>query len=572
MADVTPPNNPYVVGRPVTGPGHFVGRRKELRQLKTLLLDSKMPQHVSITGETRTGKTSLLREFIRQEEQTLNERYIVLMLDLSADFDECNNPGLFYQRLGDFVIDRAESVGASIDEAGRIWEKGQASRRRLPIQHYLKNLLETLAQNARPQLIVLDEFDEAPNRTGCSPDAFKILRNLGLYSDVTFLIASRAEIVEIEQDAGISSNFAGIFSPFPIQVGILQSDEARDLCQEPLRANGLRWHSGVVDALLRLSGRHPYLLQGLCHRLLAESWGVNPSEQCEVLEATAFEVFQPLFLTLARRLQRNTLMKPLCELLRGNTEEVDPVHTDQLQRLGYLTRDELGRFAPFTPLLLRALNLDTVPSDRNPDDGAVEERLMAWGFSPGRVNVIVEGETDRDYLQLAADHHKRTTGESLLDGLVLVPAGLRREGGVRVVARRLIVAQETAKGTNTRFIALFDYDEIGRKIGEALSKLGGNKNRDYMFLDRRFFPIKNYNGQIEVEIEDLLSQTLLDEFAKFCPEAIEEHRSRGTDGVRYCWKGKHKDALVQFVCETATTKDLENLVECLRQVRKNVGL
>jgi len=239
-------------------------------------------------------------------------------------------------------------------------------------------------------------------------------------------------------------------------------------------------------------------------------------------------------------------------------------------RLNYFVRSGQGRLEPFSPLLVIAAT-GVKPTPKSQTETFV--LLQSWGLEPGLVNVLVEGETDRDYLQIAADCFQREDpGNNLLDGLRIVPGGLGRQGGVKVVARRLVAVKEASRGCTTRVLALLDHDEVGLMIKEALDKLGFQNKKDYLLLDRSYFPIADYNGKVEVEIEDLLSEQIQTQFLQHCPEAKEAIHEVMGKGRRITWRGDHKDCMVKFVRQTAQLADVGKLVELLKSIRRVTGL
>ena len=66
----------------------IVGREAELQQLANRILDPPTPLPCSVVGETRIGKSSLLKEFERLVEEQQRKDLLCLRYDMSSDFHE----------------------------------------------------------------------------------------------------------------------------------------------------------------------------------------------------------------------------------------------------------------------------------------------------------------------------------------------------------------------------------------------------------------------------------------------------------------------------------------------------
>jgi CheY-like chemotaxis protein len=194
----------------------------------------------------------------------------------------------------------------------------------------------------------------------------------------------------------------------------------------------------------------------------------------------------------------------------------------------------------------------------------------------GKYNILVEGLTDKQYLELAVERYQRIKGIDLLDN-----------GQVRLIASRgtkhlapLFGTLQPLQENGLRFVVILDGDEVGRRVAESMRQFNLQKNRHFFQLE-----CKGYQGNDgrtwDVEIEDLLPWHLLETFINQFPEAIEERFQRGhlqkvvvksrvvqEDGniVNY------KLHLAEYVRQNAVLDDLAAFINVLNKARKCMKL
>lgn len=212
--------------------------------------------------------------------------------------------------------------------------------------------------------------------------------------------------------------------------------------------------------------------------------------------------------------------------------------------------------------------------------GAVQQAFQEYWQSRlaelGQYNILVEGLTDKRYLELAAERYRQAHGVDLLEGgavRVLAGRGTKRMGPDFGVLQSL-------ESQGIRFVAILDGDEAGAMAAEAMSRFGAQKNRHFFQLARDDF--KDRAGKSwDVEIEDMLPQALVEAFVRQHPEAVEERFQRG-DVVKVVINGKplekngqtydFKILLTEYACQHATLEDLQPLVALLIQAHTCMGL
>ncbi len=201
-----------------------------------------------------------------------------------------------------------------------------------------------------------------------------------------------------------------------------------------------------------------------------------------------------------------------------------------------------------------------------------ESRLAEFG----PYNILVEGATDKLYLELAAERYRQEHGVDLLQG-----------GAVRIIAGRGTKRMgpefgllQSLEPKGVHFVVLLDGDESGTAAAEAMTKFGAQKNRHFIQLARADYRDKGGHSW-DVEIEDMLPRHLLEAFAQQYPEAIEDRRQRG-EVVKFVIDGRpieregqrydYKMLLTEFISQQATLENLTTLVELLLSARSCMGL
>jgi superfamily II DNA or RNA helicase len=213
-------------------------------------------------------------------------------------------------------------------------------------------------------------------------------------------------------------------------------------------------------------------------------------------------------------------------------------------------------------------------------DAAVDQAFREYWESRladlGQYNILVEGVTDKVYLDLAAERYREAHGVDLLEG-----------GAVRVVAGRGtkrmgpefgVLQSLEAKGI--RFVVILDGDDAGRLAAEAMHRFGAQKNRHFFQLERKDYGDKGGKSW-DVEIEDMLPQALVEGFVRQHPDAVEERFQR-REVVKFVINGKpvekggqtydYKMMLAEHVRQHAVLDDLEMLIELLRKARECMGI
>ncbi|MFZ5916063.1 MAG: helicase-related protein [Chloroflexota bacterium] len=242
--------------------------------------------------------------------------------------------------------------------------------------------------------------------------------------------------------------------------------------------------------------------------------------------------------------------------------------------LGWLPLGQVAHYQIDAPTVVAEAERQRAPR------GAAQQAFQEYWDSRlaelGTYNILVEGLTDKLYLELAAERYRQAHGVDLLEGgavRVLAGRGTKRLGPDFGVLQSL-------EPQGFRFVVILDGDDAGAMAAEAMSRFGAQKNRHFFQLARADFKDKGGKSW-DVEIEDLLSQELVEGFVQQHPQAVEERLQR-RDVVKFVINGKpvdregqtcdYKMMLAEYACQHATLDDLKPLVDLLIQARKCLSL
>jgi hypothetical protein len=235
----TPNGNPYKPWTEATPP-RFVGRTDLLRRLEAALEEGRC---VSLVGDWRIGKSSLLRTFF--EKQSGRGREVRL---LTGEGPEGVSPRALVER-----VTGSSKVGEGADEAADALDRWLAS----------------VGRPSLVPLLLIDEFDGMVPRF----DHRFLERLRGMMGRVALVLSTRREIDLIYQELSRTSPFQNKLEL--AIVGLLEPADAEEL---------IRWGEGILapgdaDLLRRWAGRHPFYLQLLGAHLVEARRQGEPVER-----------------------------------------------------------------------------------------------------------------------------------------------------------------------------------------------------------------------------------------------------------------------------------------------------
>jgi hypothetical protein len=293
MSDI----NPYSGrGSPVSG-SRLVGRKTTLARLIERV---NSESHCSVVGLPRMGKTSIVREAVRQSQSNnpdLVWGYITL--------DAISGPIQAYTRIlneiealddGNFAIDLSKSHD--------------------DVYEYFLRILRKNKRMGKRTVIIIDEMD-AIVRDGF-PDAQVFVSRIREVANdrdrygLTFIFVSRRSL-DMIQGVVDTSTLAGlcevIYLPPLDKIGL----------QELILRSAYSVHIDmqVVNTLWELTGGHPFLSEVVMCEVIEISKSVLNAELIEEAQHTQAHEFTNQYRQLENLLSQNDMFASLCELVVG---------------------------------------------------------------------------------------------------------------------------------------------------------------------------------------------------------------------------------------------------------------
>jgi len=287
---------PFQVGKPITDPADFVGRREVLQKLSDAMLGL---QNISLHGERRTGKTSLLCYLAHPAFSSvigLPEAHISVYFDFQpfADASAAN----VWQAMADAIA----------EQIMQRYPDGQVSK------EFLAIIKEVLVSPGEPELfstgfgralsylgtagfkihLLLDEFDQTARNSNLGDPFYDALRSLPTRTGecLSYIIATRTGLAALQPVYNkVSSPFFNIFTR--VILGPFPEDEAHLLIFDYFSRAGLDISlaeklCSESSFLNEVTGYHPFFLQMLCYHLCAHldkpDWPLGEARQ-EALRA-----------------------------------------------------------------------------------------------------------------------------------------------------------------------------------------------------------------------------------------------------------------------------------------------
>ncbi len=346
LAQISKGENPFQANSalPENSPVFF-GRENLLHRF-SLALCTDNPGHISLVGDPRIGKSSLM-----------NQLKAILAAEEGLVSICCNAQSLNEASQKRFFSDLGETIAEALDE-----ELEQAIEDFDQLQLYIRQQAKAYCF-----VLLLDEFEILANNPVFDATFFDNLRSLGDNPDnrFGFFIISHEQLRQLcHTDAIHGSRFWNIFDAW--MLGLLDALPARQLVELPLQQAEIVLDT-TPEQLLKRYGRHPFLLQrALYEYTYSAQNGLSPD--LRHLDRNLYNAMQDLWLR-CNELEVARLFEVIAE-----KEIPDDKISQDLEERGVLDNGKL-----FCPAFAKALPENFIPSKTS-----IEEYLQDIKTHPGK--------------------------------------------------------------------------------------------------------------------------------------------------------------------------------------------
>jgi uncharacterized protein len=263
-------SNPYSPGPVLESRNRlFVGRDDLVRQLEESLNKGENRPTFLLNGERRMGKSSVLKQLSAR----LGNHYLSIYYDLLTPGISSSTTALL-RYIAEGIHHEMTLRGITIKQLDykRLQDASRVNEAAiyLPFEEWLRQVEHVLEEKHRTLLLTFDEFEklEAAGQKGY----FNLELLLDWFRSAIQGHHQTALLFSGIQTFGeMGALWARAFVNVQIlKVSFLHFKEARQLVVHPTRnfPSEQIFGSGVVDELLRVTGCHPFFVQGVCSELI----------------------------------------------------------------------------------------------------------------------------------------------------------------------------------------------------------------------------------------------------------------------------------------------------------------
>jgi hypothetical protein len=251
-------DNPYQILGPT--PAHLRGREVILQRLLRGVSKAS-PDHLSVIGPRRYGKTVLLQGFKTRVQSGQGGYLVCALIDLRHNTPRTDHD--FRKLLAEHVGGALFGLGSDLADYVRPAEE--------VTQDDLELLFGELDDRNQRVLLVLDGFDAVLQSPQITRNWWDNFRDLAKHTSLCLTTGSRAPLRELCVTEGSqTSDFWAIFDTAPVRVLAFAEDDWDSLLL-PFAERGAAVDQSARRELVNWSGGVPMLVAGLLHVLYAQT-------------------------------------------------------------------------------------------------------------------------------------------------------------------------------------------------------------------------------------------------------------------------------------------------------------
>jgi serine/threonine-protein kinase len=326
MAENSMTRNPYLNRVAIKDPAQFFGRTREVSKIFSRLAASR-PQSISVVGERRIGKSSLLcyinHPNIRARFLDNPESYTFAFIDLQQKRRLTLTE--FFKELFTLVAKATKDESISKLE---------------PAFDSVRALLEDFRRDGQKLVVLFDEFDAITTNRAFDLEFYSFLRSIANNYDVAYVTSSARDLQELCHTQLIAdSPFFNIFTNVFLRA--FTRKEAFDLIARPSAEAGLPLE-GYARRITEIAGYFPYFLQIACSAYfdyLSENEGKLNREE---VESTFLDEAKGQFRFIWDHMS-DSFRRSIREFVENGNIEKEQAHAyEDLKRAGYFIEEDRG--------------------------------------------------------------------------------------------------------------------------------------------------------------------------------------------------------------------------------------
>ena len=243
--------NPYMNRVKIKNIDEFYGRKSEVSKIFSRIGSSK-PQSVSLVGERKIGKSSLLNYLFHPK---IRMKYLQRPNDyrfVFIDFQEKRDIGIpaFFQSIYAFLLDESKG-GLALDVQ--------------PDYEGFKKVVTAYDEHGLNIIMLFDEFESITQNQKFDTEFYSFLRSIANNYNIGYVVSSGRNLQTLCHSRAISdSPFFNIFSNITLQH--FSQQEALELLSGPSQKSGfsLEYYAPFI---FDIAGYYPFFIQMACAAL-----------------------------------------------------------------------------------------------------------------------------------------------------------------------------------------------------------------------------------------------------------------------------------------------------------------
>ncbi|HEX8184213.1 MAG TPA: protein kinase, partial [Blastocatellia bacterium] len=304
----------------------FFGRAREVSKIFSRIGSSR-PQSISVVGERRIGKSSLLYYIdhpqVRRRLLDGSDSYTFAFIDLQQKRR---------LTLTEFFKELFSLIAKEVND--------ESVMRLEPAFDSVRALLEDFRRQGRKLIVLFDEFDAITTNRAFDLEFYSFLRSIANNYDVAYVTSSARDLQELCHTQLIAdSPFFNIFTNVFLRA--FTRKEATELITKPSAEAGLPLE-GYARRIMELAGHFPYFLQIACSAFfdqLSENEGKLDREE---VEATFFDEAKGQFRFIWDHMS-DSYRRCVRDFIENGQIEKEQAHVyEDLKRAGYFIEDDRG--------------------------------------------------------------------------------------------------------------------------------------------------------------------------------------------------------------------------------------